>query len=44
MPKKVPAWAEPLPPDVEAARKDRVSNEMVALFRQPCPAKRTASI
>jgi hypothetical protein len=44
VPKKVPAWAEPLPPDVEAARKDRVNNEMVALFRQPCPAKRTASI
>jgi hypothetical protein len=44
VPTKALASAEPLPPDVEAARKDRVNNEMVALFRQPCPAKSTASI
>jgi hypothetical protein len=43
-PTKAPASTTFLPSDVEAARKERINNELVALFRLPCPAKATASV
>jgi len=36
--------SEPLPPDVDAARKARINSELIEVFRRPCPADATPSI
>ncbi|KAH7089995.1 hypothetical protein FB567DRAFT_316072 [Paraphoma chrysanthemicola] len=38
------AEPEPLPPDVEAARKQRINLDLISALKLPCPSNTTASI